>query len=271
MNIMKRNNIHICGKGQQTLLLAHGFGCDQRMWKHILPVFEENFRVVLFDYVGSGKSDPEAYYPLRYSALDGYAKDILEICEALNLKDVIFIGHSVSSMIGALASIEQPHYFEKLVMLVPSPRYLNDGDEYIGGFEESTVDELMHQMAGDFVAWASRFAPYLLKNDSLAYLGEEIRETFCSMNTEIAKRFARATFYADNREELKQISIPTLILQCVDDPIVPRRVGEYLKENIAESTLKILQISGHFPQVTHPALTSRAILDYISPSVSSVV
>lgn len=250
-SILVRNNVNIFGSGTQPMLFAHGFGCDQNMWRFITAEFEKDYKIILFDYVGSGKSDISAYNAERYATLQGYAKDVLEICKELNLQDVIFVGHSVSSMIGMLAAIEQPKYFSKLIMVGPSPCYINDGD-YIGGFTKKDIDELLDMMDKNYIGWANLMAPNIMGNSDRPLLGEELAESFCSTDPVIARRFAEATFFSDNRDDLKYNKTKSLILQCSEDMIAPAVVGDYLERNLPNSTLNVMKATGHCPHLSHP-------------------
>lgn len=262
-NIAIRNNIKVIGEGERTLLLAHGFGCDQSMWQYITPSFADKFRVVLFDYVGSGHSDISAYNKNKYSTLHGYVQDVLDIIEFLELQEVIFIGHSVSSMIGMLASIERPEYFNKLVMIGPSPRYLNEGDVYLGGFDKSDVIELLDMMEMNFVGWASFMAPLAINDPVQTKLTQELEQSFNSIDPVIAREFAQATFLSDHRYDVSKSMIPTLIIQCSDDSIVPIAVGEYLHRNLHNSTFRLMQARGHYPHISHPKETVMLINEYL--------
>jgi sigma-B regulation protein RsbQ len=246
-----RNNVNIFGKGSQTMLFAHGFGCDQNMWRFITPEFEQDYRIILFDYVGSGKSDISAYSPERYATLQGYAKDVLEICEELQLSNIIFVGHSVSAMIGLLASIEQPKYFSKMIMVSPSPSYINDGD-YVGGFERKDIEGLLDTMEKNYIGWANFLAPNVMGNPDRPYLGEELTESFCSTDPVIARRFAEATFFSDNRTDLKYNRIKALVLQCSQDMLSPLEVGDYLDKHLPFSVLRVMKATGHCPHMSHP-------------------
>ena len=221
MSIRSRNNVTISGKGTQPMLFAHGFGCDQNMWRFITPAFEEDYRLVLFDYVGSGKSDWSAYDPERYGTLAGYARDVLEVCEELDLHDIIFVGHSVSSMVGVLAANAAPERFSELILVSPSPCYINDGD-YIGGFERADIEGLLDMMERNYLGWASFLTPVIMKNADRPELTQELEASFCSTDPEIARRFAEATFYADNRADLDKVRVPSLVMQCSEDAIAPR-------------------------------------------------
>lgn len=250
-SVAARNNVTVFGKGTQPMLLAHGFGCDQHMWRFITPAFEEDYKIVLFDFVGSGKSDIAAYNPERYATLQGYAKDVLEICEELQLRDVVFVGHSVSAMIGMLATIEQPKYFSKMIMVSPSPGYINDGD-YVGGFERKDIEGLLEMMDKNYIGWANFLAPNIMGNRDRPHLGEELEQSFCSTDPVIARRFAEATFFSDNRTDLKYNKIDTLVLQCTEDMIAPLEVGDYLSRHLPHSRLRVMKATGHCPHMSHP-------------------
>jgi sigma-B regulation protein RsbQ len=262
-DVLKRNNVHISGSGTQPMLFAHGFGCDQNMWRFVVPAFENDYRIVLFDYVGSGRSDLSAYDPVRYSTLDGYASDILDICETLDLHDVILVGHSVSGMASLLAANRQPKRFAKLIMVGPSPRYINDTD-YVGGFERQEIEGLLDLMDKNFIGWANFLAPVIMKNPERPELGAELQESFCSTDPKIARRFAEVTFFADNRSDLAQSPVPSLILQCSEDAIAPIEVGNYLARTMPRSTLRVMRATGHCPHLSHPEETIEAIREYLS-------
>ncbi|HUR30728.1 MAG TPA: alpha/beta hydrolase [Saprospiraceae bacterium] len=249
--ITRRNNVNIFGKGTQPMMFAHGFGCDQNMWRFITPAFENDYKIILFDYVGCGRSNTEAYNADRYANLQGYAKDVLDICADLNLRDVIFVGHSVSSMIGMLAAIEQPKYFSKMIMVGPSPSYINDR-EYIGGFERKDIEGLLDMMEKNYIGWANFLAPNIMKNHDQPQLTEELEMSFCSTDPIIAHRFAVATFLSDNRADLRFNKVDSLILQCSDDMIAPLEVGDYLLKNLPKSTLRVMKATGHCPHMSHP-------------------
>ncbi len=264
-DISARNNVRVFGKGTQPMLFAHGFGCDQNMWRFITPAFEDDYRIVLFDYVGSGKSDLRAYRAnaARYRSLDGYAQDVLDICAALDLRDVIFVGHSVSCMIGVLAANREPDRFRQLILVAPSPSYINDGD-YVGGFERADIAGLLDTMERNYLGWASVLAPTVMKNADRPELSRELEESFCSTDPEIARRFAEATFYADNRDDLPRVRVPSLILQCSDDALAPLAVGEYLAQHLPASTLRVMTATGHCPHMSHPEETVRLIREYLA-------
>ncbi|HEY2027229.1 MAG TPA: alpha/beta hydrolase [Gemmatimonadaceae bacterium] len=260
--VVVRNNVKVSGRGTQPMLFAHGFGCDQNMWRFIAPAFEDDYRVVLFDYVGAGRSDLEAYDATRYSALEGYAQDVLDVCHALDLHDVIFVGHSVSSMIGVLAANREPERFDRLVLLGPSPRYVNDGS-YVGGFERADLDGLIDMMDRNFIGWANFLAPVIMKNPDRPELEAELEASFCSTDPIIARRFAEATFFADNRTDAARVRVPSLIVQCADDSLAPQSVGEYLHRIMPGSTFRLLDVTGHCPHMSHPEETIAAIREYL--------
>ena len=260
--ILRRNNVHVSGRGSQPMLFAHGFGCDQNMWRFITPAFENDYKIVLFDYVGSGGSDIRAYDPKRYATLAGYAQDVLDVCAALDLHDVIFVGHSVSSMVGVLAAQREPERFAKLLMVGPSPRYINDKD-YVGGFERADIEGLLNMMERNFMGWASYLAPVIMKNDEKPELSRELETSFCSTDPRIARQFAEATFFADNRADLPGVAIPSLIMQCSDDVIAPLAVGDYLRDAMPRSTLKVMKATGHCPHLSHPDETVRVMKEYL--------
>ncbi|OYQ65010.1 sigma factor SigB regulation protein RsbQ [Pseudanabaena sp. SR411] len=263
-NILKRNNVKVSGHGKQPMLFAHGFGCDQNMWRFVIPAFENDYQVILLDYVGSGQSDLQAYSAERYTNLNGYAQDILDICEALKLQDVILVGHSVSSMIGILASIQAPHLFERLILVSPSPCYINDLPDYIGGFERSDIEGLLDIMEKNYIGWASFLAPMVMKNEERPELMQELETSFCSTDPEIANRFAKATFYGDNRSDLPKVTTPSLILQCAEDAIAPSDVGQYMHRHLSQSTLKLMQATGHCPHMSHPLETITLMKEYLT-------
>ena len=264
-DVVRRNNVKVTGHGTQPMLFAHGFGCDQNMWRFVTPHFEKDFRVVLFDYVGSGNSDLAAYDAKRYGSLDGYAEDVLDVVRALDLRDVIFVGHSVSSMVGVLAANAEPDRFERLILVSPSPRYIND-DDYVGGFERKDIDGLFEMMDRNFIGWANFMAPAIIRNPDRPELGEELTASFCSTDPVIARRFAEATFLADNREDLPQVSVPSLILQCSDDMVAPVEVGQYLHRELRDSSLRVMKATGHCPHMSDPEETVSLIQEYLTTS-----
>jgi sigma-B regulation protein RsbQ len=262
-NIIARNNVHLSGVGETPILFAHGFGCDQNMWRYVTPAFEEKYKIILFDYVGAGKSDLRAYNRERYANLNGYAQDILEICTALELTKVIFVGHSVSSMIGILAALKMPKLFSDLILIGPSPCYIND-DGYKGGFNRKDIEELLDTMERNYIGWANFLAPAIIKNPERPELAKELTESFCSTDPVVAKQFAEATFFSDNRKDLRHVTTPALIMQCSDDLIAPYEVGDYLHANLKDSHLKILKATGHCPHMSHPEETIAVIEEYLA-------
>lgn len=237
------------------------------MWRFITPEFLKDYRVVLFDYVGCGRSDVRAYDPKKYATLAGYAQDVLDVCEEMDLTDIIFVGHSVSSMVGVLAANRQPERFSRLIMLGPSPCYINDGD-YIGGFERADIQGLLETMERNFLGWAQFLAPVVMKNSERPDLARELEESFCSTDPDIMRRFAEATFYADNRPDLCKVRVPSLILQCQEDTIAPPSVGNYMHQQLAGSTLRVMDATGHCPHMSHPAETVRLIREYLENNLS---
>lgn len=260
-SIFSRNHVTILGEGEQVILFAHGFGCEQSMWQQITPAFEKEYRVVLFDYVGAGKSDIQAY-DATYRSIEGYVQDVLLIIEQLQLENVIFVGHSVSSMIGMLASIRQPEKFKKIIMIGPSPCYMNDG-EYKGGFEEEDVQELLEMMEMNFIGWASYMAPFALGESSTDQTAEQLENVFVSQDPHIAREFAEVTFRLDCRDQLSKMTTPSLILQCADDSIVPSEIGYYLNDHLPYSTFQLLTAKGHYPHISHPEETIAFVKAYI--------
>jgi sigma-B regulation protein RsbQ len=267
-DILVRNNVKVSGRGTQPMLFAHGFGCDQNMWRHIAKEFEADYRVILFDYVGSGHSDIAAYDAKRYSSLEGYSQDVLDVIRALDLRDIVFVGHSVSGMIGVLAANEEPDRFEQLILIGPSPRYIND-EQYIGGFERKDIDGLFEMMDRNFLGWANFLAPAIMKNPDRPELGEELTASFCSTDPIIARNFAAATFLADNRDDLARVTVPSLILQCSDDMVAPQQVGEYIHGQLAGSTLRVMKATGHCPHMSHPDETVALIREYLHSVAAS--
>lgn len=268
--IVQRNNVKVFGQGSQPILFVHGFGCDQNMWRFITPAFEDDYQIILFDYVGSGKSDLKAYNPERYRTLHGYAEDILDVCKALQLQNVILVGHSVSSMTALLSAIKEPEYFQCIIFVAPSPRYINDGADYIGGFEERDIVELLDTMERNYIGWANFMAPTVMKNPDQPELGQELTESFCSTDPLIARQFAEATFFSDNRQDLPKLTIPSLILQCSDDLMAPLEVGQYMHQNLRNSTLRIMQATGHCPHMSAPNETIQLMQEYLVTTKANV-
>ena len=262
MSVRQRNNVRVFGAGTQPMVFAHGFGCDQNMWRWITPAFENDYRIILYDHVGAGLSDLSAYSNEKYRTLNGYSADLLEICAAEELTDVVFVGHSVSSMIGVLAAVEEPERFDKLILVGPSPRYINDGD-YVGGFGRQDIDGLLEFLESNYMGWAAAMAPVIMGNPDRPELGAELTSSFCRTDPDIAREFARVTFLSDNRADLAKLRTPALILQCSDDPIAPRAVGEYVHANLAASELMMLKAIGHCPNLSAPEETIAAMKAYL--------
>jgi sigma-B regulation protein RsbQ len=262
MTTLGRNNVQIKGSGERTIIFAHGFGCDQNMWRFVAPAFEEDFRTVLFDHVGAGRSDLSAYDPAKYATLAGYAADVVEIARELGLKDAIFVGHSVSAMIGIMASLEAPELFASLVLVGPSPRYIND-DGYVGGFSAQQIDELLDFLSANHLGWSAAMAPAIMGNPERPELGEELTNSFCRTDPEIAKDFARVTFSSDNRADLARVKARTLILQCSEDIIAPPEVGAYVQSQIPGSRLVVMNATGHCPNLSAPEETIAAIRAFV--------
>lgn len=264
MGVAERNNVVVGGRPDGTpIVFAHGFGCDQNMWRYVEPAFRPSFRTVLFDYVGAGRSERSAYDAERYSTLGGYARDVVEICEELDLSDVVFVGHSVSAMVGVLAYLDDPARFKALVMVGPSPRYIDD-DGYTGGFSRADIDELLDSLESNYLGWSTAMAPLIMGNADRPELGAELTESFCRTDPDIQKRFARATFLSDNRADLARVAVPTLVLQCSDDVIAPVSVGEYVHRQIPGSRFVQLDATGHCPNLSAPKETIAAIEAFLA-------
>lgn len=262
MTIHLRNNIQVAGTGPTAIVFAHGFGCDQNMWRYLTPSFKERFTVVLFDLVGSGKSDLSNYDFKKYESLKGYAADLIEIIDAVTDQPVVFVGHSVSAVIGLLASVDVPEKFKCQIMIGPSPCYINDGD-YIGGFSRADIEELCNTIDNNYLGWSSTMAPAIMGSPEQPELGVELTNSFCRTDPEIAKHFARATFLSDHRDALPQSITPTLILQCSDDFIAPRTVGEYMQKTMPNAELCIIENVGHCPHLSAPDASTQAIENYL--------
>jgi sigma-B regulation protein RsbQ len=259
MDTSVRNAVTVTGKPDgQAMVFAHGFGCDQHMWRFVAPEFEDTHRVVLFDHVGAGRSDLSAYDHRRYASLDGYADDVLEILHDLDLSDVVFVGHSVSAMIGVLAAVQQPDRFAKLVLVGPSPCYIDDGD-YVGGFGKADIEELLDSLDSNYLGWSSAMAPVIIGNPDRPELGAELTNSFCRTDPEIARDFARVTFLSDNRDDLAKVTVPALVAQCSSDAIAPPEVGAFVHAQIKGSRLVTLNATGHCPQLSAPEETAAAI------------
>lgn len=251
MNVCARNNVHIDGSGAATLIFAHGFGCDQTMWRHFAPGFGKRYQTILFDLVGSGNSDLTAYDYDKYDSLHGYAADLLELIDELVSGPVIYVGHSVSAMIGMLAAIQAPDRFSANIMVGPSPSFINDGD-YVGGFTRGDIDGLLETLESNYLGWSSTMAPVIMGSPDQPELAVELTNSFCRTDPNIAKHFAKVTFLADHRADLANVTTPTLILQSNDDLLAPLPVGEFMKRKVPGSTLSIVENVGHCPHLSAP-------------------
>jgi sigma-B regulation protein RsbQ len=263
VGVLERNNVRLEGRiGAPSMLFAHGFGCDQNMWRHVWPAFADHHRIVLFDHVGAGGSDLAAYDRGKYGSLQGYADDVLEICRTLELREVVFVGHSVSAMIGVLAVAAEPNRFAKLVLVGPSPRYIDD-EGYEGGFTREDIEGLVESLDSNYLGWSAAYAPAIMGAAQPAELQEELTNSFCRTDPEIARHFARVTFLSDNRNDLRDVQVPTLILQCSDDVIAPDSVGDYVHREIRDSTLVRMEATGHCPNLSAPDETIAAIKNFL--------
>ena len=262
MSALERNHVVVTGSGSQAIVLAHGYGCDQNMWRFVAPQFEADYRVVRFDHVGHGRSDASAFDPKKYATLAGYANDVVEICDQLGLQGAVFVGHSVSAMIGIIAATRRPDLFESLVLVGPSPCYINEAP-YVGGFERKDIEELLDFLDGNQLGWSSAMAPVIMGNADRPELAEELANSFCRTDPEVAKHFARVTFLSDNRADLPKLKARALVLQCSNDVIAPEAVGRYVAEQIPGSELVMLDASGHCPNLSAPAETVGAIKRFL--------
>lgn len=245
------------------MVFAHGFGCDQNMWRWVAPAFQTSHRIVLFDHVGAGKSDASAYDRRKYDTLEGYATDVLDICHALRLSDVIFVGHSVSAMIGVLAAKREPGLFKALVLVGPSPCYI-DADGYVGGFSRQDIEGLLGSLDSNYLGWSQAMAPVIMGHPDRPELGQELTNSFCRTDPEIAAHFARVTFFSDNRQDLAAVRTPALVLQCAEDVIAPRSVGEFVHQQMPDSRLVFMKATGHCPNLSAPDETIAAIEDFLT-------
>jgi sigma-B regulation protein RsbQ len=262
-DVRRRNNVTVSGRiGGRPMLFAHGFGCSQEMWRFVAPHFENDHEVVLFDHVGSGGSDLESYDRSKYDSLHGYADDVVELIEELDLRDVVYVGHSVSAMIGVLASITDPTRFGALVLVGPSPRYVDD-ENYHGGFSKPDIEAMLDTLDANYLGWSQAMAPVIVGNADRPQLGEELTASFCSIDPQIARHFARVTFLSDNRSDLPEVTVPTLVLQCTDDVIAPLAVGSYVHEHIADSELVVMTATGHCPNLSDPQQLVKEIRAYL--------
>ena len=262
-DVLRRNNVRVFGDpAGRPMVFAHGFGCDQHMWRAITPAFE-GYRIVLFDHVGHGGSDRTTYSRAAYDTLHGYADAVLEIAAALDIRDAVFVGHSVSARIGVLAAIAEPDRFTDLVLVSPSPRYVDD-DGYRGGFARAEIDELLDALDSNYLGWSSAMAPVIMGRPDRPELGEELTNSFCRTDPEIAKDFARVTFLSDNRGDLAKVGARTLVLQCAEDAIAPQEVGRFVAAQIPHSEFVLLDAVGHCPNLSAPAETIAAMQDFLT-------
>lgn len=261
--VLERNNVVVSGRGEQAMVFAHGFGCDQHMWRLLAPAFEDRYRVVLYDLTGAGQSDLAAYDTSRHATLAGHAADLRELLHALGLRQVVFVGHSVSAMIGILATIDEPDLFERLVLVAPSPRYIND-EHYTGGFSRADIAELLDTMDHNYLGWSAGITPVVMGHPDRPELANELNASFCRTNPTIARHFARVLFLADNRADLPRSHTPALIVQCTQDALAPVVVGQYMQQHLAGSRLVVLKTSGHCPHLSAPQATLAAINHYLA-------
>ena len=262
MSVIKKNNVNVRGDGDRAMVFAHGFGCDQNMWLFVAPAFEQDFKVVLFDHVGCGQSDLAAYDPERYSHLSGYADDVVEMCRELKITNGVFVGHSVSAMIGALAVVQAPDLFSDLVLIGPSPRYIDDGD-YVGGFSEAQIEELLDFLDDNHMGWSAAMGPVIMGNPERPELSAELVDSFCRADPEIARAFARVTFTSDNRDDLPKVTARTLVIQCKEDVIAQQRVGEYVRDRLPRGELIVIDATGHCPNLSAPDKVTEVIKEFV--------
>lgn len=268
MNVIQRNKIQVLGESGPVLLYAHGFGCNKNMWSRITPTFAATHRQVLFDYVGSGQSDLASFEVQRYSSLNGYVQDILDVCDALGLTDgVTYVGHSVSCSVGILASIARPNLFDRMVLIGPSPCFLNHPPEYLGGFEREDLEGLLSLMDQNYIGWANYLAPVVSGADAQDPISSELSDSFCSTDPVVARVFAKTTFFSDNRSDLPKVTVPSLVIQHRNDALAPVGVGEYVHAHLKGSTFKILEVTGHCSHMSHPDLVTQAMKDYLGDVV----
>lgn len=274
MSVQVRNNVQVSGQGGASMLFSHGFGCDQTMWRYLAPAFEDRFRVITYDLVGSGRSDLSAYDRARYATLHGYADDLLQILDACATGPVILVGHSVSAMIGMLATIKAPERFVAQVLVAPSACYINDPRNdldraagYVGGFEREDIDELLETMEANYMGWSSSLAPAIMGAPGRPALRDELTDSFCRNDPHIAKHFARVTFLSDHRADLPRSSTPALVLQCNEDLIAPRSAGEYVARHLPRAELRVIDNAGHCPHMSAPTASSRAIEAFLAATL----
>lgn len=268
-DIITRNNVKIIGAGKQVMLMAHGFGCNQQMWRFLIPELSEHYKIVLFDYVGSGESNLAAYSKQKYADLDGYAQDIIDICNTLDLQDVILVGHSVSGIIGLIAAQKIPHRIHSMVMVCPSPCFLNIPPDYFGGFDKEDLSELIDLMDKNYIGWAQYLAPLVTGRTEQDIVTSELTDSFCSTNPVTAKTFAKATFFSDHRALLPLNSHPTLLLQSETDALASLFIGQYMESNMPKSCLQVIAAKGHCLHMTHPRQLAENILSFMASLASA--
>ena len=267
LNVLARNNVNVHSEDGPVMLYAHGFGCNQNMWDRVTPAFTATHKQVLFDYVGCGKSDPSAFSAEKYASLNGYAQDVLDVCDALGLTSgVTFVGHSVSCSVGMLAAIARPALFSSMVLLGPNPCFINHPPDYVGGFEKQDLEGLLDLMDQNYIGWANYLAPVVSAQDASGPVTVELSDSFCTTDPVIAKVFARTTFFADNRSDLPKVRVPSLILQHRNDTLAPVQVGEYVHAHLVGSTLQVLEVQGHCAHMSAPSLVADAMRAFLLPS-----
>ncbi len=244
------------------MLLLHGFGCDQHVWRHLTPAFEDDFRIVSLDLMGAGGSDLSAYDAAKYASLEGHASDVLDVVRELDLRDVVLVGHSVSAMIAVLVAIEEPERFDKLVLVTPSPRYIDD-PPYVGGFTADDIEDMLRSLNSNYLGWSAAMAPVIMGNPERPALGEHLTESICRMDPEMARQVARVTFMSDSRADLPRVTVPTLVLQCSQDVVAPVEVGAFVRDAIPGATMVMLDATGHCPHLSAPRQTNEAISDFV--------
>lgn len=261
---IKKNNVVMKGNlyARETIIFSNGFGTEQAVWEHVMAPFLADYRIILYDLAGSGKADMQSFSPLKYDSLRSYADDLVDVCERMFVKDAIFIGHSVSGMVGMLAAIQAPQLFSKMVFIGASPRYINT-DDYVGGFTQEALDELYKTMETNYFAWISGFAPMAMRNDDKPELAAVFAKTLSAIRPDIAVSVVRTIFQSDYRDRLSKLAKPTLLIHCANDVAVPLEVGEYLHKNIKGSILEVIDAEGHFPHLSAPAEVIKAIKKFI--------
>src|SRR5215207_8437945 len=265
MSVVQRNNVVVSGRGSEPIVFAHGYGCDQNMWRFVAPAIDPDYKVIRFDHVGHGRSEASAFDPRKYASLHGYADDLVKICDELGVQRGVFVGHSVSAMIGVLAAVERPDLFDRLVLIGPSPCYLND-EGYVGGFNRKDIEELLDFLDSNHLGWSSTMAPVIMGNSDRPELTQELANSFCRTDPEVAKHFARVTFLSDNRADLRKLAKRTLVLQCSNDAIAPDSVGSFVCDQLPDGELVPLEATGHCPNLSAPEETVAAIERFLASS-----